>query len=151
MRPRIGLALAGGGPLGAIDEIGALCALEAALTGIDFADCHSDIGVSAGGFIAAGLANGMRPRRVLAEHACQRTRRMMRSRRGSLNRQLARHGVQFDDAVLDDASRRLLQPAKTNGRITWLALRRLEEVLDALETTLRAWPQQQLQPAPVPR
>ena len=66
MRPRIGLALAGGGPLGAIDEIGALCALEAALTGIDFADCHSDIGVSAGGFIAAGLADGMRPRGLCA-------------------------------------------------------------------------------------
>ena len=28
--PRIGLALAGGGPLGAIYEIGALCALEEA-------------------------------------------------------------------------------------------------------------------------
>ena len=62
MRPRVGLALAGGGPLGASDEIGALCAPEEALTGIDFSDCRSGIGVSAGGFIAAGLANGMRPR-----------------------------------------------------------------------------------------
>ena len=65
-RPGIGLALAGGGPLGAIHEIGALCALEEALTGIDFTDCHSYIGVSAGGFIAAGLANGIRPRELCA-------------------------------------------------------------------------------------
>ena len=34
--PRIGLALAGGGPLGAVYEIGALCALEEALEGVDF-------------------------------------------------------------------------------------------------------------------
>jgi predicted acylesterase/phospholipase RssA len=64
--PRIGLALAGGGPLGAIYEIGALCALEESLTGLDFADCHSYVGVSAGGFIAAGLANGMSPRDLCA-------------------------------------------------------------------------------------
>ena len=65
-RPRIGLALAGGGPLGAIYEIGALCALEEAFVGIDFTDCHSYVGVSAGGFIAAGLANGIRPRELCA-------------------------------------------------------------------------------------
>ena len=63
---RIGLALAGGGPLGAIYEIGALCALEESLTGLDFNDCDSYIGVSAGGFIAAGLANGMTPRELCA-------------------------------------------------------------------------------------
>lgn len=63
---RIGLALAGGGPLGAIYEIGALCALEESLTGLDFNACDSYIGVSAGGFIAAGLANGMTPRELCA-------------------------------------------------------------------------------------
>ena len=61
-KPRIGLALAGGGPLGAIYEIGALCALEESLDGITFTDLHHYVGVSAGGFIAAGLANGMSPR-----------------------------------------------------------------------------------------
>lgn len=61
---RIGLALAGGGPLGAIYEIGALCALDESLRGLDFTQCHSYVGVSAGGFIAAGLANGMRPREL---------------------------------------------------------------------------------------
>lgn len=65
-KPRIGLALAGGGPLGAIYEIGALCALDEALDGISFTNLHHYIGVSAGGFIAAGLANGMTPRELCA-------------------------------------------------------------------------------------
>ena len=59
--PRIGLALAGGGPLGAIYEIGALAALCEALRGVDFNDCDVYVGVSAGGFIAAGLVNGYTP------------------------------------------------------------------------------------------
>jgi NTE family protein len=64
--PRVALALAGGGPLGAIYEIGALCALEEALEGLDFTALDHYVGVSAGGFIAAGLANGMRPRELCA-------------------------------------------------------------------------------------
>ena len=64
--PRIGLALAGGGPLGAIWEIGALCALEEALPGIDFNALDGYVGVSAGGIIAAGLANGISPRMLCA-------------------------------------------------------------------------------------
>lgn len=59
--PRLALALAGGGPLGAIYEIGALCALDTCLTGLDFNRIDHYIGVSAGGFIAAGLANGLTP------------------------------------------------------------------------------------------
>ena len=47
---KIALALAGGGPLGAIYEIGALCALEDSLTGIDFNRLDHYVGVSAGGF-----------------------------------------------------------------------------------------------------
>lgn len=61
---RIGLALAGGGPLGAIYEIGALCALEEVLQGVSLTQCHGYVGVSAGGFIAAGLANGYTPREL---------------------------------------------------------------------------------------
>ena len=64
--PRIGLALAGGGPLGAIYEIGALCALDETLTGVEFTQLSGYVGVSAGGFIAAGLANGMTPRELCA-------------------------------------------------------------------------------------
>ena len=62
--PRIGLALAGGGPLGAIYEIGALCALEEALPGLDFNVLDGYVGVSAGSFVAAGLANGLTPRQL---------------------------------------------------------------------------------------
>jgi NTE family protein len=62
--PRIGLALAGGGPLGAIYEIGAMCALDDALQGIDFNDLQGYVGVSSGGFIASGLANGLSPREL---------------------------------------------------------------------------------------
>lgn len=60
-RPRIGLALAGGGPLGAVYELGTLAALEEALDGIDLTALDVYVGVSAGGFIAAGLANGVTP------------------------------------------------------------------------------------------
>jgi NTE family protein len=63
-RPRIALALAGGGPLGAIYEIGALCALDESLLGLSFTSLQHYVGVSAGGFIAAGLANGMTPREL---------------------------------------------------------------------------------------
>ena len=62
--PRIALALAGGGPLGAIYEIGALCALEESLHGLDITRLHHYVGVSAGGFLAASLANGIGPREL---------------------------------------------------------------------------------------
>ena len=66
MASRIAIALAGGGPLGAIYEIGALCALAESLDGIDFNQLDHYVGVSAGSFIAAGLANGMTPRALCA-------------------------------------------------------------------------------------
>lgn len=61
-RPRrkpIALALAGGGPFGAIYEIGALMALQESLEGIDLHDLDIYVGVSAGGFLTAALANGI--------------------------------------------------------------------------------------------
>ncbi|MBV6474772.1 MAG: hypothetical protein MOGDAGHF_00260 [Rhodocyclaceae bacterium] len=69
MRPkspasRVGLALAGGGPLGAIYELGALLALSESLEGLDLNDLDVYVGVSAGGFISAGLANGLTPERM---------------------------------------------------------------------------------------
>ncbi|MGZ9058728.1 MAG: patatin-like phospholipase family protein [Burkholderiaceae bacterium] len=63
-RPRVGLALAGGGPLGAIYEIGALAALDEALHGVDVNDAEVYVGVSAGSFIAAALINGFTPREM---------------------------------------------------------------------------------------
>lgn len=64
--PRLGLALAGGGPLGAVYELGVLSALAEALEGVDFNELDVYVGVSAGGFIAAGLANGLSPRKLTA-------------------------------------------------------------------------------------
>jgi predicted acylesterase/phospholipase RssA len=60
-KPHIGLALAGGGPLGGIYEIGALLALSDALEGVDFNDLDVYVGVSSGSLIAACLANGFSP------------------------------------------------------------------------------------------
>jgi len=56
---KVGLALAGGGPFGAIYEIGALMALEESLEGLDLNDLDCYVGVSAGSFLAAALANGI--------------------------------------------------------------------------------------------
>jgi len=53
----IGLALAGGGPFGAIYEIGALMALQESLEGLDLNELDCYVGVSAGSFLAAALAN----------------------------------------------------------------------------------------------
>ena len=61
---RIGLALAGGGPLGAVYEIGALVALEESIRGLDLNALDGYVGVSAGSFLAAGLANGMTARQL---------------------------------------------------------------------------------------
>src|SRR5271166_4680303 len=62
---KLGIALAGGGPLGAIYEIGALVALEKALKGLTLTDLDVYVGVSSGAFLAAGLANGISPSEML--------------------------------------------------------------------------------------
>jgi len=56
---KTGLALAGGGPFGAIYEIGALMALQESLEGLDLNELDCYVGVSAGSFLAAALANGI--------------------------------------------------------------------------------------------
>lgn len=61
-RDLAGIALAGGGPLGGIWEVGALIALEEALQGLSLNDCDVFVGVSSGAFFASGLANGLSPR-----------------------------------------------------------------------------------------
>lgn len=59
--PAIGIALAGGGPLGAVYEIGALAAIQEAIEGLDLNAASIFVGISAGGIIATGLANGITP------------------------------------------------------------------------------------------
>ena len=55
---RFGLALAGGGPLGAFYEVGTLHAIGEAFEGIDLTNLDMYVGVSSGAMIAAGLVNG---------------------------------------------------------------------------------------------
>ncbi|BDU16940.1 patatin-like phospholipase family protein [Lysobacter auxotrophicus] len=55
--PRIGLAIAGGGPIGGMYELGALRALDEAIDGLDLTRLDGYVGVSSGAFLAAGLAN----------------------------------------------------------------------------------------------
>lgn len=68
---KVGLALAGGGPEGAIYEIGVLSALDEAIVGLDLNAAHIYVGVSAGAFIGANLANGLtavQMRRAIIKH-----------------------------------------------------------------------------------
>jgi predicted acylesterase/phospholipase RssA len=61
---KTGIALAGGGPLGGIYEIGASVALAEAIDGFEFNQADIFVGVSSGGLIAAALANGINPARL---------------------------------------------------------------------------------------
>lgn len=63
---RIGLAIAGGGPIGGMYELGALRALDAAIEGLDLTRLEVYVGVSSGAFLAAGLAN-----RLSTEEICR--------------------------------------------------------------------------------
>ena len=74
-RGKVGIALAGGGPLGGIYEIGALLALEEALKGVRLTECDIYVGVSSGAFVAAGLANGISPREMHAMFILERSHR----------------------------------------------------------------------------
>ncbi len=56
---RIGLAIAGGGPIGGMYELGALRALDQAIEGFDLTRLEVYVGVSSGAFLAAGLVNRM--------------------------------------------------------------------------------------------
>lgn len=56
-KPRIGLALGGGGPTGGIYEIGALRALDEVFEGLDFNNLDVYVGVNSGSFVAAHLVN----------------------------------------------------------------------------------------------
>ncbi len=79
-RPSIGLALAGGGPLGVVYEIGALAAIEESIEGLDLNDADIYVGISAGAIVAAALANDVTPHEmcrvfvesdVVSEDACE--------------------------------------------------------------------------------
>ncbi len=128
-KPRIGLALAGGGPLGAIYEVGALCALEESIEGLDFSDCTGFIGVSAGGIIAACLANGLTPRELCA---------------GFIENSSAPPD-HFDPAVLlhphwNEYAERIKRLPQLVGEALWRVLVERRSLLGALELLGRALP-----------
>ena len=58
-QPKIGLAIAGGGPVGAIYELGALQAIDEALDGLRLHELDTYVGISAGSFMVSSLANGI--------------------------------------------------------------------------------------------
>ena len=60
-KPSLGVALGGGGPMGGVYQIGALRALDEALEGLDLNDLDAYVGVNAGSFVAANLANQITP------------------------------------------------------------------------------------------
>jgi predicted acylesterase/phospholipase RssA len=127
-RPRIGLALAGGGPLGAIYEIGALAALSEALHGVDLNDVDVYVGVSAGGFIAAGLVNGFTPQQMSA-----------------LFIEGERSNDRFEPAMLlrpafGEFGRRLLSLAPLGARALWNYVARPGNLMGSLERLSRAIP-----------
>lgn len=63
---RIGIAVAGGGPIGGIYELGVLRALDQAVDGLDLTALDVYVGVSSGAFLAASLAN-----RIDTEQMCR--------------------------------------------------------------------------------
>ena len=62
---KVGLALAGGGPAGAIYEIGAIRALDEVFDGLNFNSLQVYVGVSAGAFICSNLANNITPAQMV--------------------------------------------------------------------------------------
>jgi len=62
--PKTGIALAGGGPVGGIYEIGASVALAESIQGLAFTEADIFVGVSSGSLVASCFANGISPERL---------------------------------------------------------------------------------------
>jgi NTE family protein len=128
VKPRIALSLAGGGPLGAIYEIGALCALQEVLDGIDFTQLDHYIGVSAGSFIAASLANGMSPQELCKSFIDNEL----------TNLDASQHNDRFDPAWLmrpafGEFARRLIMLPGLLASAGWRATVKRKSIVSALE------------------
>lgn len=127
--PPIGLALAGGAPGGAIYEIGAMRALDEAIDGFDLTRCGAYVGVSAGAFLTACLANGLR--------TDQQVRAIVKQDPGE-------HPfvpeIFFRPALGEIARRILKAPRLLAGALTAYATRREKRMLDALTVLGRSLP-----------
>jgi NTE family protein len=127
--PAIGLALAGGAPGGAIYEIGAMRALDEAIDGIDLTDCGVYVGVSAGAFLAACLANGV--------STAQQCRAIVKQEPGE-------HPFvpeKFFRPLVKEVGRRLIRtPRLLAGALSDYVSRREKRLLDALTVLGQALP-----------
>lgn len=56
---KMGMALAGGGPLGGFYELGAICALKDSVKQLNLNNLDAYVGVSSGSFLVSALANGI--------------------------------------------------------------------------------------------
>ena len=125
----VGLALAGGAPGGAIYEIGALRALDEAILGLDLRDCGCFVGVSAGAFLGACLANGL--------STAQQVRAIVKHEPGE-------HPFVpetfFRPAVKELAQRLLKVPVLLGIAMRDFVSRREERLLDALTVVGQAVP-----------
>ncbi len=121
----VGLALAGGGPEGAIYEIGVLRALDDALDGLDLNDVPVTVGISAGAFLGASLANGITTGRLVrsvvgqepAEHPF-RPEMFMSPAFG----EYVRRGLRIPGLVVD-ALQSYLRDANSGGMVSELVSR----------------------------
>lgn len=126
---RIAVALAGGGPLGAFFELGALQALAECVVGLDLTRLHAYVGVSSGSMLAAGLANGLTPvdmgRLVISNESAEFH---------------TRPGLFLHPAYREFAQRALRLPALSVRALRYFARaplsRNLAEVLDPLADAL---------------
>ncbi len=128
-KPAIALALAGGAPGGAIYEIGALRALDEAIDGFDLTGCGAYVGVSAGAFLAACLANGV--------STAQQCRAIVKEDPGE-------HPfvpeIFFQPAVKELARRLARAPGLLLGAVRSYASRSEKRLVDALTVLGRALP-----------
>ncbi len=127
--PPIGLALAGGAPGGAIYEIGAMRALDEAIDGFDLTQCGAYVGVSAGAFLTACLANGLRTDQQV---------------RAIVKREPGEHPfvpeIFFRPAVRELSTRLLKAPSLLAGALKAYATGREKRFLDALTVLGRSLP-----------
>ena len=110
-RRRLGLALAAGGVLGGVYEVGALRALEESIEGLDLNHLHVYVGVSAGSFVGAHLVNGVTVEEMLRGLVAESGSEALFDQSiffVPAYRELRRRGLQFP-AVLGEA---LMQLAK---------------------------------------
>lgn len=127
--PFVGLALAGGAAQGAIYEIGALRALDEVLIGFNLNQAGIYVGVSAGGFLAACLANDLTTAQMC---------------RAIVKREPGEHPfvpeIFFQPAVKEIARRLGSAPRLIGAALASYVTRREKRLLDALTGVGRALP-----------